>query len=376
MTRQPSANDSRRRLDMLLLSYYIRYEILQQLIAQIPFPTGTTIVDIYIDLYDIFRNFFGDEYVINLRDVMALLETKYAITSYIINIAAHYRGFFRNYLGLNTRIYMVYGAEINGNQKQFYPAFGDKIEIKMYNFDYIQLQINDQLSMINTLTTYINEVYYVYTKSSFPIWTYLNIRRTQTLNPNCVSLLITHDKYCYQVPAMDIGHCTYILRPVKLSGEDHSVIIKPITSLIQYFSKLRPSSTASKLIATFHPSMMSLLMTLNGCKSKNVNMLVNINRTAVAIYGGITSSQMLNGYYTDLPYLYSVLKQYRINDIINELDFEKRFQALDLEFQYKLFSVQYDAKDMSWKKNLSDPETMIHINNHEFSKTPLDLMNL
>ena len=376
MNRQPSANDSRRRLDVLLLSYYIRYDVLQQLMAQIPWPPETTIVDIYIDLYDIFHNFFGDDYVINLRDVMGILETKYAITSYIINAAAHYRGFFRNYLRLNTRIHMVYGAEINGNQKRYWPSFGDKIEKKMYNFDYIQLQINEQLSMINTLTTYINEVYYVYTKSSFPIWSYLNIRRTQAVNPNCVSLLITGNKYNYQVPAMDLGHHTYILRPLKWSGEDHSIIVKPVSSLLQYYSKLKPTATAYRLLAYFHPSLMSLLMALNGCISKNVYSFVNINRAVIAIYNSISNSQMVNNYYSDLPYVYNILRAYRINDLISEVDFEKRFQALDLEYQYQMFAAQYDAKDMSWKKNLSDPETMIHINNHEFSKTPLDLMNL
>ena len=66
----------------------------------------------------------------------------------------------------------------------------------------------------------------------------------------------------------------------------------------------------------------------------------------------------------------------KIDNKIDLFNFKYRFNAVDLVFQHRLYSLMPESKDTSWLINLSDPDTVKNINNTYFIDNPLDLNSL
>ena len=77
---------------------------------------------------------------------------------------------------------------------------------------------------------------------------------------------------------------------------------------------------------------------------------------------------------TDIDYVYHALEG--IVKYVDPTTFKFRFNAVDLVFQHRIYNSSAESKDISWYINLSDPNTVRHINNTYFADNPLDLNNL
>lgn len=376
MNKTPEVKESRWKLESILLSYYIKYDVLDALIRSVNIKDSVNTVDIYIDLFNLLSNLYGKVLVNDLRIVSAVVDTQYVLISYIMNLVAHYRGFFRNYMHKNTRIYLVYADESCGSHKNFWPSFGTPFNNKAFDFDKINAIVNDQISIIGTLCKYVNDVYYIRSRFSFAIWAYSHIKQAAISDINSTAFVLSYSKYCYMIPAMMVGRPIYQLRPIKHANGDLSIIIRPEVSLLEYYRKLSKKSLAYKAIQTFHPMLMSLMFSFNGCSSMDLTMAANINRTTAIIREGIKDLKLLNGYQSDPGYIYNSLKKFGIQSIFDELSFNHRFYATDIEYQSKIYYTSIESKDITWKINLYDPETLKQLNNTEFQRLPIDLINL
>ena len=63
----------------------------------------------------------------------------------------------------------------------------------------------------------------------------------------------------------------------------------------------------------------------------------------------------------------------QISNKIDAYNFKYRFNAVDLVFQHRLYTMMAESKDISWLINLNDPDTVKDINNKYFIDNPLDL---
>lgn len=347
-------SDYRVDIESLLYGYYIKYDKLSELIRTVNCNVGC--VDIYIDLYDILKNVYNT----NIHTSKQL-----TIVSSIINMAAHYRGFFRYRLGINTRIFLVYGEDITNNHTQYIREYKEiSRNLENLNYNKIDSVIKSQLEMVKLLCGYIPDVYYIHRATNSAMFIYDNI-----LSNNSVSFIISKSRYMYQIPAM-IPNNTYILRPKKKSGEDISYLINHGNSLLYQFDK----SNNDKL-KEFNPTLMSCLLALNGFGSYNLHTKCNITIACSLIHQAILEGKITNGMNPDPAYVYSKL-DFSVTRYISITDFKFRFMAIDLSNQYLLYSNMIESKDITWNINLYDPETVRHIANKYFIDNPLDLNNL
>lgn len=351
------AQDFKVNLESVLLMYYIKYDRLNELMKHVELVRDIDHIDIYIDIFNMLKK----AYQPNVRP-----SRKLSIVSSIINLAAHYRGYFRTRYRLWTRIFLVYGNESTDNHRRFYMGFSSRNE-ETLNYNEIEADIRSQLELVRILCGYIEDVYCIFRNTDFSMFTYDNICKNQ----QTPSIVITKSKYSYQIPALTRN--AYIFRPKKSKDGDVSFVIKYSNSLVKYYDNINSNLLLEK-ISKINPNLISIMMILSGCSERKVPSIMNTNRSVNAVLTAIHNNRILNGYNTDINYLYTMLVD--IHSLITRESFELRFKALDLLFQHRLYMSQMESKDLTWLINLHDANTVKNINNQYFADNPLDLNNL
>lgn len=354
------SNDYKANIESILLGYYIKYINLEELTANtivVSEFANSDNIDIYIDLYDMLKNLYSIDIYSNKQ---------FIIVSSVINLVAHMREFYWSRYRVNSRIYLVYGSEESNNHKQFYLNFGESKIKEKRNYDKINSVVQSQLDMIKILCAYIYNVYYVRKSTDFCMFTYDNICK----NASTPSVILTKSKYAYQIPALCKN--AFLLRPKKIKGQDVSFVITSSNVLFAYCNKINNDNTLLRL-KDINPKLLSLIISLNGLPSKNLLTLFNITTAVGKVWQLIKDNIIINDYNSDIDYVYNKLQ---IDNKIDLFNFKYRFNAVDLVFQHRLYSLMPESKDTSWLINLSDPDTVKNINNTYFIDNPLDLNSL
>ena len=354
------------KIENILLGYYIRFDKLQYLNSLINANENDVTVDVYIDLFNMLKQLYTTDIV---------SDKKLSITTSILNLVAHIRGYYKNRHHVYARIFLVYGDETTDAHINYWPVFGTLNEYRnTLNFDTIHSLIETQLELVKIVCAYIPNVYYIRKQCTFAVFAYNNILR-ETYDKDIISIILTRSKYAYQIPAvLPINKRVYIFRPSKSENQDVSICIDHNNVLQAYFNKLTPGSESDMYIKQINPNLLSILMPLNGCSDKNVDMAVNITKSSASLYSAIKDRTILNNYQTDIRYVYKAL--YGIHRYITQDLFESRFYAIDVVFQNGLYSQSIESKDFMWNINLNDPNTIKNINNTYFADNPIDLQNL
>lgn len=362
-------NDVRTNLEGVLLGYYIKYDRLFELSNYALKDIETNTIDIYVDLYDMLKPIYTAE---------AIYANKArVIPSSIINLAAHYRGYYRTRHRLHTRIFLVFANELSDSHTRYVSGFGDTAFRLSLNFEKNDAFVQTQLELIKILAAYIPDVYYISSRFDFATVTAHLINSMQTQPPR-ESILITKSKYAYQVPAYCYTQSirpfyVRIFRPKKYNKEDTSYVVDPYSAIFSTYDKIKSASTLKK-ISEISPCLLGALLSMTGLASCNVPMIINTTTAVGAIHDALQNMQILNGYNSDPVYLYSKLDVLKNTTDVNT--FMNRFFALDIANQVLIYESTAESKDTTWNINLNDPKTVQYINNQYFIDNPLDLNNL
>lgn len=352
-----NTNDYKANIERVLLGYYIKYDKLFELTNKAFVNASSNDIDIYIDIYDMLKPVYTTNVYAN---------NQYTVVSSIINVAAHMREYFWSRHRVNTRIFLVYGDCTTLNHKQFYMSFGDDDYINALNFNKMNSVIASQLEMIKILCAYIYGVYLVKRTTDFSMFVYDNIIK----NKQIPALLITKSKYAYQIPALCENAVIY--RPKKYDGQDISYYIDNTNVLNMFFDKIK-SSKSIELLKELNPSMLSLLITMNGLPQKKLLTLFNSTSAINKVHDAVINLRINNAYNPDVDYMYNALQ---IADKIDPSSFKCRYNAVDLIFQHMVYTNTVESKDISWNIDLQDRKTIHAINNKYFVDNPLDLNSL
>lgn len=351
-------NDIKFEAQSILFGYYIKFNKLMEL-------TDTTFgrdekysksntVDIYIDLYNMMLPLYRSDIYSSKQKV---------VTASIINLAAHMRDYYWSRHRVNTRIYLIYADDTTFNHRQFYANFGNEKHKEALNYDRMNEIIESQLSLVKIICGYLYGIYYVRRSSDFTMFTFDEICK----NPNTPSIVLTKSSYAYQLPAL-CDNCV-LFRPQKFKGDDTSYAITNADGVMRYCDKVT-NQKALENMTKLNSGLLSLVMALTKLSSKNVLSLFNTSTAINKIYDAIKNNKILNGYNSDIDYVYNNL------DISNKIDpvtFKYRFNAIDLAFQHRLYINSAESKDMSHLIDLEDRNAVHYINNKYFQDNPLNL---
>lgn len=346
-------------VESIIYKYYVKYDTLNSLISFAYKGSDAKSINIYIDLYGLYHTLYSRHYTTTITDYVSF-------TVQVINMCAHYRNYFK-YLNVHTKIFLISSTNTPIHSIESVPEYNNVMVDKLKNkaiADMMSLDTN----LLELLCPYLPDIFYLSTtfESSVLINELINREGGE-------SLIISTDLYPIQLCALR-DHVSFIW-PRKVYDGDISLICPPIThrehrnafwSIIT--RKYGNSFTYEKMLPVA-TSNLALVGALNRFPDRNFKTITNITRA----YNIITSTLGYNDNKLAPNTLFQLVPK-----LMKDLDpdiLNRRYQALDLQFQSLLFNDTVEQKTIHYE-NLEDPEAVRMINDQYFKDNPIDIFRL
>lgn len=360
--------------EYILYGYFIKYHKLKEMtireFSNTPNANATK-VNIYIDLYDMLYSLYTKQ--VNIEDTEA-------ISSTIINLAAHLRGYFRRTHRVESKIYLVYGGTNSDMQeKLIFGGYNKKGKEIISNSPRINKSISEIFDQLELLCKYIQELYFIKVNEFETSVAILNrILKEEATDPSVPNIVITKSLYAYQIPAYTVN--TRIYRPFKSRGVDDSYVINKSNCIYSYIldrrSKIEMTEELIGLIQNLNPELINFVMTLGGIYSRGVNSILNITSTLREINKMIDNRVIINGYNSILDYPTNVYRMHPTMTI-NKAEIISRYKGLDIVLQHMMFMQSVYMQSIEGSIiDLIDDEGFRFIAGKYFNKYPIDINNL
>ena len=341
--------------DHILISNYIRYDRLTELINTEFYNSNYNEINLLIDAYSMIKSVYGYN--------PSQFIDKFSIASCIINACAHYRNFFWTRYKVTCKIWIVFSrmdmSILEANS--FYPGYGNIFTTE--NNPEMDEMINNNMTILNTLCPYIPDVAFI--QSGYePGLVFGKIASNYQGIPN---IIVSKDPWNLQV----VGNLqnVYMLRPIKRNGEDLSILINN-KNVLDYYTKLRKIDCDTSRI---HSSYISFIIAATRFPERNIKALHNLSSIIKYLSNAIENKFIPDVAYDikslcdDLNKINKVnLKEFEIGLRMNAIGFNQCF------YRYTMNSCVDNTNII----NLHDPNSVKLINEKYFSKVPLDLISL
>lgn len=350
-------------LESFLMAHFVKYENLSVLVNQAFSGSQATEVNLYIDMYSITKSLYSDSCIANITDYRSVIAC-------IINMCAHYRHYFRKYLGVNTKIFIINSLNCPETNRKFVAGYNEIMYRKFTSNTFIKNMVNHNTDLMNIIIPYLPEIYFVNSQyeSSVVISSIIDKQcKNGNSNPN---IIITRD-ILYNMQLLSLHPETAILRPTKNKNGDVSYIIEPLRndmiSINRYWQNFCNELGCKNIDINIHPINTSLLLSLSRLPDRNLKSIMNIN----------TAKRYINNIVGNNPIKCSIqsIIDNGISAKCGETIIFNRYKSIDVEFQKSIYesTIEYRLLDF---KDLYDPEAVKDINNRYFESNPLDLDKL
>ena len=351
-------------IDYITTRYYVKYTRLSELMGQAFSNSTANHINLYIDLYGIYRQLLSRSALTDMSDYTAL-------TAGIVNMCAHYRSFFKKF-GVYTTIFLISSYNIPDSILKYIPTYNKLFQEKLLAKSLKEmLELN--IELLTILCPYLPNIYFIKTDfESAVIMDHIIQQEMQRGNQDPNIILSTD---IYPIQLTDRFPNTVFLRPMKHMGVDESIITVP------------------KGFKTFNETFWSVVTRSRSSKGSKANNIVLPASSFVALEAlssfperslpvilNITTAQN-NIYYVtqgrDVPLTLELLYQYN-NILVNRCPIDNvlpRYNALNEQYQYYLFQHSVESRMIHYE-NLNDPDAIQMINSKYFASNPLDLGRL
>ena len=341
--------------DHVLISYFVKYDVLAQLINNEFKNSDAEEVNIFIDAYSMIKSIYN-------LDPSQFID-QYSIASCIINACAHYRNFFWTRYKVTTKIWIVFSRMEQSvyEAKHFYPNYGNVFTSA--NNPLMDEMIDKNMEILNTLCPYIPDVQFIH--SIFESGLVFGKIANSQYGANTPSFIITKDPWNLQTVAN--ANMTYMIRPIKKNGIDQSVLIS---------NKTVVNFVAGKYITDniIGSEYLSFIFASTRFPERNMKSLHNMSYIIKALTTAIKNNKIpsgkmiydIDGLCAELNLITKNLKSYEIGLRVNAIGF------YPCMYRY----INHAMSDNINIINLHDPDSVKRINETYFSKVPLDLMSL
>ena len=337
--------------ESVIISNYIRYETLLEMNKAF---TGSTsnVVDVYIDLYEIFLRMYRSDVMIGDRST---------ITSTIINLCSHYRSFYRKFYDVHARIFLVCTSGSMEFSRMYLSEYNSANEILIESATYITKIINQSKAILSELTKYIYDVYFIQApfEAHTLIYSTITNRLSEGIYDPCV--IISKNPLTYVIPSL-VPNDVYVFRHKWTDGGITFKVIGRDNAIACYLDGLKMSESTIAMYSGISSQLLLLIIALNRLPSRSLKG-INNTRSVAQLINEALQDGMINAYFYD------------DNHFAKDPILMRRYKAIDIIMQSNIYqnSAYYD---MSWNVNLQNPEMVKEINDRYFRYSPLDLERL
>lgn len=344
-------------IERLVNSTNIKYDIMTGMISKAFAGSAITEANVYIDLYSVFSVLYGN--------IDVQLGEFNSLASCLVNIAAHYRHFFKSRYNVSTNIYLVSSSNTPYINNQFIKDYNIKSRDRISNKTIITKYIENNIEVLKTLIDYLPNIYLVETEFETGVCIYDLMCRTD-LNNIRAHIIVSKDVYNFQLVSMKPE--TILLRP---KSKDMSYYLTNDNAFSIYFSNRKIKKEATIL----SPSLLSIVMALSSIKERNINMVFTVTKAVKILEEAVMNNKILNGYNSDIRYVWDNI--WNKDFPIDFITFNSRFKAIDIAQQHAIFINSTECINLPSKLvDIESPESVKSINNKYFKNNPLDLNRL
>lgn len=351
-------------VEFIVSRYMVKYNRLDQLIQFAFKDSSATHVNLYIDLYGLYRTLMSRNYRTDMSDYTAL-------TVSIVNICAHYRGYFKR-IGVSTTIFLISSYNLPEDSLQILPYYNKIFQEKLQSKS-LREMIELNVELLDVLCPYLPKIYFIRTK--FESSTMINhlIQLEASKGNQDPNIILSSDLYPIQL--VNKYNDTVFLRPIKQYHEDNSVITLPKghegfnEMFWSVVTRSRSKIGISEHLADIRACNFVYLQALNSFPERNLPTILNITSSKKYI------EQATNG--ADISLTLEMLYQLS-TELSSRIPFETvkpRWKVLDLNYQEILFHNSLEPKVIHYE-DLNDPNAVQMINSKYFANNPIDLLRL
>ena len=345
-------------LDSIVLTNYIKYERLKQLIDYTYAGSSATKINIFIDLYPILRSVYSDTYQVNYHGFMDMVPL-------LINLCAHYRYFFSRFYSVHATIYLVAGTNTPSISKMLIPEYNFVMQKRENGPAHAVMDdmIKKNLKILDIMTPYLPDIHFVETEFETSVAMGYIIDNNKSGDPN---IIISKDIYPIQLAANDRFKNTTFIKPVKFaSGEDVSVVIQSSEKIASWedfwFFICKERGITIPDDGALHPSNVVPIFAMSGIPERSLKSLTqfrSVYRMIYQIIGSAATQCSIDSLYMNFPKLDGAIPRHTV---------ENRIHVIDVPYQLDaLYSVSTEAQIMKFE-NKHDPDTIKAICSKYFS---------
>lgn len=351
-------------VEIILTRYFVKYDRLNQIIPRAFINYNATELNIYIDLYGLYKTLYSRTYRTDVSDYTAF-------TSGIINMCIHYRSYFRG-IRVKTNIFLISSINVPKVCTDIYPDYNhlsvDKIKNSAKEVDDM-IKLNNELLAI--ICPYLPDIHFFKTEFESTVLMEELYQRQNQINPNAANMIISSDIYPLQLTSM---HSNLVfLRPRKGRGIDESEITELgsqtfDSSFWRIVAEQRGSSASYDKLMQVSPSNYALLEAINRFPERNFSTLHNITVATRILNRNIFRNAKL------VPETLYEFNGGALGNIPEDLVID-RYKCIDYSYQYMIFKDSIECTTLHYE-NLNDPEAIRVINDKYFRKNPIDIFRL
>jgi len=351
-------------VEMFMTRYFIKYTRMDQLIQYAFAGSSATKIDLFIDIYGIYKSIFSRHYVTNITDYTVF-------TSTLINMCGHYRTYFKK-LGVQTNIFLVSSYNIPEINSKFVAGY-NKIFKEKINNKLIYDMVEQNIQLLEIMCPYLPQIYFIKSEFESSVAIYNIIKKEKSYGRDVPSIIISADSYPIQLTTI-LDDVAYI-RPKKAMGEDISEIICPKShfqhqiSFWRMICQEKDEFVLNESTVCISSRNYVLLAALNRFPDRGITALVNFTK-ANKIINSITNGSDI----TVTPDMLTSADESLITGLPLQL-VESRYKALDVLYQDIIYNDSSEPLELSFI-DLEDNNAIQLINDQYFSLNPIDIYKL
>ena len=356
----------------VMYSYYPKYSTLHKAnqIFRNSIYSSCTKLNLYIDATNMIYRVYDKS-----------VKKQYAtdIVSGIVNLCAHLRDFYRKFYGCETRIFIVYSTCVCRYNRNLYPdyfkMFWRQVNENPRKVEYVK----NNNSLLYTLCPYLHDIYYVFTNIEPVMKIYDLIKKEQYAygREKVPHIIFSKDSYMFSIPARIKDAFVFKLHKNKDPNLEYINICHNGNAVLQYMleNKLGYSNEdVLEELKGISSLLLPYILSITGVRARSIRNFrplktaIQILRDFVDFNDPLTMYNVnMDELYDHTPIIYSKL---------SKPAFEGRWRCIDLIYQAAAYANTPEYRDISYLKNLIDPDSVKMINDKYFKKNPLDLNKL
>lgn len=343
-------------IQAVLYNQFIKYDQLNLLVEKEFNGCDVKIVNVFIDLYSFLMPLYRCYNVSNFLN----------ITSCIVNMAIHYRNYFKRF-GVYSNIFLLYSPTMGITNTKHLPQFNHKHTERILNNIQIFNAVNQNLGLLGTIAPYLPDIFFKIGSVETSVMAYDIMRKLESRGINFPNIFVSSSQSSFQIPAT-YPRCVLFYKKKDKNNIDLSFSTNNLDCLDYY---IRETKNKYDIDSPKKSKWMTGYMILTGIPKRDISALFNYKISLKILLGIEKSYDVINP-----KSIYNFISKNYPRYKISPEELESRYKCIDLNYQLEEYRMLPESKEESYLNQMNNFDELLHINDKYFRDNPMLLDKL